>query len=151
MAPRALTEVRNAATVQLRARVAPLTLCAWGRAAVKRHRRRVAPSRSAPASVQPPPLPALPPTPPPLPPSPPLLPVGAATDASNNLSNAETVEVLRKKLKCSICLDSIDELTTTSCGHLFCWSCVREWVRRNKTCPLCKRKQTLRDVHRIFV
>ena len=39
---------------------------------------------------------------------------------------------------CSICLDTIDNPTLTSCGHLFCYECVKLCLGNQKKCPICK-------------
>ncbi|XP_076813036.1 peroxisome biogenesis factor 10-like [Clavelina lepadiformis] len=42
--------------------------------------------------------------------------------------------------KCSLCLEKRKSTTTTSCGHLFCWFCIHEWVNTKPECPLCREK-----------
>lgn len=45
--------------------------------------------------------------------------------------------------KCCICLDSIgnnDRVRITSCRHKFHYSCIKEWSKKENTCPLCKRR-----------
>ncbi|OXU26972.1 hypothetical protein TSAR_008793 [Trichomalopsis sarcophagae] len=39
--------------------------------------------------------------------------------------------------RCQLCLEKISD-TTTPCGHLFCWSCLAEWLRARNRCPLCR-------------
>lgn len=42
---------------------------------------------------------------------------------------------------CSICLNSLDENTKTKtpCNHVFCKSCIYEWVRSHTSnCPTCR-------------
>ncbi|CAE8642890.1 unnamed protein product [Polarella glacialis] len=55
--------------------------------------------------------------------------------------------------ECNICLEQADEPVITRCGHLFCWSCLHQWLstpRRSTVhgglqpstgssfCPICK-------------
>ncbi|KAJ6229048.1 hypothetical protein M0813_08548 [Anaeramoeba flamelloides] len=41
--------------------------------------------------------------------------------------------------KCGICFDTSVEPVLTSCGHLFCWPCLSQWLQIGKrTCPICK-------------
>src|SRR5690606_4781390 len=40
--------------------------------------------------------------------------------------------------KCTLCLEFMKTPTSTSCGHMFCWSCVEEWCRSKPECPLCR-------------
>ena len=40
---------------------------------------------------------------------------------------------------CPICLDNdIDEMEQTFCGHVFCSSCIKTWLKQNNCCPLCR-------------
>lgn len=40
---------------------------------------------------------------------------------------------------CAICLEPIQTAGyTTSCAHLFHKACLREWMGRSATCPLCR-------------
>ena len=39
---------------------------------------------------------------------------------------------------CSICLDEINNITITACGHLFCYDCIKMCFDNKKCCPLCK-------------
>lgn len=38
---------------------------------------------------------------------------------------------------CQLCLEKMPN-TTTPCGHLFCWTCLAEWLRTKPRCPLCR-------------
>jgi len=39
---------------------------------------------------------------------------------------------------CSICIDVLDNPTMTSCGHLFCYNCIKLCLTHRKRCPMCK-------------
>ena len=41
---------------------------------------------------------------------------------------------------CIICMEPPRDSVVTSCGHLFCWSCLYKWKREYqvKPCPMCK-------------
>ncbi|KAG0236521.1 hypothetical protein BGW41_000389 [Actinomortierella wolfii] len=42
---------------------------------------------------------------------------------------------------CNICFDTAVSPVLTLCGHLFCWSCLHQWLeaqRLNPLCPVCK-------------
>merc|ERR550514_1162544 len=43
--------------------------------------------------------------------------------------------------KCSVCLDEYtagSRATRMLCGHLFCTSCIREWLSIANSCPVCR-------------
>ncbi|KAF9198695.1 hypothetical protein BGZ49_000413 [Haplosporangium sp. Z 27] len=45
------------------------------------------------------------------------------------------------EFSCNICFDTSISPVLTLCGHLFCWSCLHQWLdsqRQNPTCPVCK-------------
>ncbi|XP_076162940.1 peroxisomal biogenesis factor 10 isoform X2 [Ptiloglossa arizonensis] len=41
------------------------------------------------------------------------------------------------KLVCQLCLEKVPT-TTMSCGHLFCWFCLTDWLNSKPQCPLCR-------------
>ncbi|KAJ6814002.1 uncharacterized protein M6B38_138915 [Iris pallida] len=56
----------------------------------------------------------------------------------------EDKEENKKKVanfECNVCLDLANEPVVTSCGHLFCWPCLYQWLHvhsEHKECPVCK-------------
>jgi len=53
--------------------------------------------------------------------------------------------ILRKKEKkenndllCPICYENDVEFGETTCGHAFCFDCIKLWLRNNKCCPYCR-------------
>lgn len=40
--------------------------------------------------------------------------------------------------KCTLCLDFLKDPSSTTCGHVFCWTCIQDWVREKAECPLCR-------------
>lgn len=40
--------------------------------------------------------------------------------------------------KCTLCLEAMRDPSVTTCGHVFCWSCIGDWVREKPECPLCR-------------
>ena len=41
--------------------------------------------------------------------------------------------------KCTLCLEDLKDPSVVSCGHVFCWECIGDWVREKAECPLCRR------------
>ncbi|KAE8554513.1 hypothetical protein EYB25_003052 [Talaromyces marneffei] len=42
--------------------------------------------------------------------------------------------------KCTLCLEPFKDPSVTTCGHVFCWTCIRDWVREKPECPLCRQE-----------
>lgn len=40
--------------------------------------------------------------------------------------------------KCTLCLEPMRDPSVTTCGHMFCWSCIGDWVKEKSECPLCR-------------
>ena len=42
---------------------------------------------------------------------------------------------------CAICLEAVPDHDARHlpCRHVFHWDCVRMWLRRQRTCPICRR------------
>ncbi len=56
-------------------------------------------------------------------------------------------------LSCPICLDSLRQKNpmSTTCGHIFCKSCINQAMKNAKQCPLCKKKLATTQIHPIFI
>jgi peroxin-10 len=47
---------------------------------------------------------------------------------------------------CILCLEKRVQLTSTLCGHLFCWTCICDWLKYKKDCPICREHLTQSSV-----
>ncbi|ORZ31350.1 hypothetical protein BCR44DRAFT_1392666 [Catenaria anguillulae PL171] len=47
---------------------------------------------------------------------------------------------------CVLCMGPRVVSTVAPCGHIFCWSCVGEWVLEKPECPLCRSPCAMRDL-----
>ncbi|ETN40631.1 uncharacterized protein HMPREF1541_04909 [Cyphellophora europaea CBS 101466] len=63
--------------------------------------------------------------------------IGASADSS-----AET----EQQRKCTLCLEPYKDPSVTTCGHIFCWECVMDWVREKPECPLCRQSISAQKV-----
>ena len=41
-------------------------------------------------------------------------------------------------LTCSICRGLLEDPVTAKCGHLSCQVCIKSWLARQRTCPICR-------------
>jgi SNF2 family DNA or RNA helicase len=47
---------------------------------------------------------------------------------------------------CSICMDAIENPTLTTCGHIFCYDCLKLCLSNKKVCPICKANLTGKEL-----
>ncbi|PYH43397.1 ubiquitin-protein ligase peroxin 10 [Aspergillus saccharolyticus JOP 1030-1] len=80
------------------------------------------------------------------PPSLPLLPASHARYDFAKDSNAVPWMPTGQQRKCTLCLELFRDPSVTTCGHVFCWTCVRDWVREKPECPLCRQEVLLSKV-----
>ncbi|MCJ1458967.1 peroxisome biogenesis factor 10 [Mycoblastus sanguinarius] len=44
----------------------------------------------------------------------------------------------KQQRKCTLCLEPMKDPSVTTCGHVFCWTCILDWVAEKPECPLCR-------------
>jgi peroxin-10 len=76
----------------------------------------------------------------------PNLPASTARYDLSEDSNAVPWIPSGQQSKCTLCLESFKDPSVTTCGHVFCWTCVRDWVREKPECPLCRQDVLLSKV-----
>lgn len=47
---------------------------------------------------------------------------------------------------CTLCLLKRSNSTRLSCGHLFCWECICQWLNHREQCPLCRHPSSHSDL-----
>ena len=59
---------------------------------------------------------------------------------------------------CGICMDTVPEIkrarkamVSTNCGHMFCETCLKDAMRRQKLCPTCRKKLTAKNYRPLFL
>ena len=78
-------------------------------------------------------------------PSPSKVVHGVTEDVPNHHAQAlktlhSDIDAMRQLVTCKICDRFLYEPYALSCGHTYCYSCLREWLvgNRKKTCPDCR-------------
>ncbi|CAF9926112.1 MAG: peroxisome bioproteinsis factor 10 [Heterodermia speciosa] len=67
-------------------------------------------------------------------------PVLEAEQARYDLKEPETMAWIagERQRKCTLCLEEMRDPSVTTCGHVFCWTCIAGWIREKPECPLCR-------------
>lgn len=65
-----------------------------------------------------------------------------------DLNDAEVMQWVESKQqrKCTLCLEPMKDPSVTTCGHVFCWTCVTDWLREQPMCPLCRQSALVQHV-----
>jgi Ring finger domain len=70
----------------------------------------------------------------------------SSSSSSSSSSSTSKIEVaaapsyakLEAHYECSICCDTMAcSHSLSPCGDVFCYSCIADWAKKNKNCPLC--------------
>ncbi|KAJ5075447.1 hypothetical protein M0811_07417 [Anaeramoeba ignava] len=59
-----------------------------------------------------------------------------------NLDETETL----KQFECNICFGIAETPTVLPCSHLFCYSCITQWLQIKQECPVCKEPFTISNI-----
>lgn len=55
---------------------------------------------------------------------------------------AQMEAIAHEVLRCTLCMDRREpqkgSSAVTECGHVFCWTCIEEWLKEKSECPLCR-------------
>ncbi|KAK5173386.1 peroxisome biogenesis factor 10 [Saxophila tyrrhenica] len=65
-----------------------------------------------------------------------------------DLNDGEVMQWIdgKQQRKCTLCLEPMKDPSVTTCGHVFCWTCVTDWLREQPMCPLCRQNALVQHV-----
>ena len=66
---------------------------------------------------------------------------------------------LSESFLCPLCLEGLkfhnpapeQQVMSTQCGHVFCYSCIAATLNERKECPMCCKKQAIENIHLLYV
>jgi peroxin-10 len=58
-------------------------------------------------------------------------------------------EASEPALDCKICFDARKSVSSTPCGHLFCWDCILRYAQVKYECPICRAPVQPKEIIRI--
>lgn len=78
------------------------------------------------------------------------IPMTASGEGAHHydLNDDETMRWIdgKQQRKCTLCLEAMKDPAATTCGHVFCWQCIGEWLREQPMCPLCRQSALVQHV-----
>ena len=76
---------------------------------------------------------------------------GETNDQRYKFSREVFTNMLTKPVKtCSICLEEIEgACKTLTCKHTFHCGCIKTWLKRKSTCPVCRKGILRSEVYRV--
>ncbi|CAH1173716.1 unnamed protein product [Phaedon cochleariae] len=60
----------------------------------------------------------------------------------------------KSKPSCPICLEMLGGdvvAASTMCGHIFCHDCIKKVAQTSKTCPTCRKRVNLKQIHPLYL
>lgn len=72
----------------------------------------------------------------------------AAANVNDTLNESRGASLI-----CPICMDSVKANSphSTICGHIFCGDCIKQAIRLQKKCPMCKKAISAKQIHPIYL
>ncbi|XP_002157712.2 E3 ubiquitin-protein ligase rnf8 [Hydra vulgaris] len=61
------------------------------------------------------------------------------------------IQIMEDEFTCIICQELFIGATTLSCAHTFCELCLMMWMKKKKSCPVCRRKIKGKAVHSVVL
>ncbi|CAH1721118.1 unnamed protein product [Aphis gossypii] len=59
-------------------------------------------------------------------------------ESQDLLPKNDIIKMMNSDLQCPICNEWLFKATSANCNHTFCETCIKKWLKINKTCPVCR-------------
>ncbi|XP_062198538.1 uncharacterized protein LOC133901258 [Phragmites australis] len=76
---------------------------------------------------------------------------GSSLQSSNAAQTSKEPAPKEPIFTCPVCLNKLEEPSTTICGHIFCAECIKLAIKVQKKCPTCRRSLRANNFHRIYL
>lgn len=66
---------------------------------------------------------------------------GLENEATKPLVELPAATALASECECAVCLVDLpagSDAIKLCCGHVFCQPCIKDWVAKSATCPMCR-------------
>ncbi|KAI9486875.1 MAG: hypothetical protein EXX96DRAFT_550910 [Benjaminiella poitrasii] len=64
-----------------------------------------------------------------------------------SIEHANKLEKVLKEITCTICQGIFEDPHSLNCGHCYCGQCIFEWLKNNKSCPMCRVPTIRQPIH----
>lgn len=81
------------------------------------------------------------------------LEAGTMEEEASDEESKENAQNISANFECNVCFEMATEPVVTSCGHLFCWPCLYQWLHvhsDHRECPVCKGEVTDANITPIY-
>ena len=75
--------------------------------------------------------------------------VGASTSSADGTRKYEMLTSMQEEFLCVICQELFVKAHSLSCSHSYCEKCIKDWMKANKHCPMCRKTIEGKPVHSI--
>ncbi|XP_025196325.1 postreplication repair E3 ubiquitin-protein ligase RAD18-like [Melanaphis sacchari] len=59
-------------------------------------------------------------------------------ESQDLLPKNDIIKTMDSDLQCPICNEWLFKATSANCNHTFCETCIKKWLKINKSCPVCR-------------
>lgn len=70
-----------------------------------------------------------------------IIRLGLTTNAQYKTISEPQRDIVESKTSagvCALCSGQRVDPTSAICGHIFCWSCIHQWLKERSECPVCR-------------